>query len=92
MSALLILPAVLLTLLGTLSAYLTSPHQQWREKPWPAWPGRLLAGLCALAAFACWASYQQLETAFFSLLSLSMLSFIALPLLAASWRASRKGR
>lgn len=75
---------------AALCVYLAAPRQQWLARPWPAAPGRAAGALLACLALALWMQVEQAETAIFTLLTLAMVGFIALPCLAAL-RRLRKG-
>jgi hypothetical protein len=86
--------ALALTVGGALVAYLAAPRQQWLARPWPARPARRAAVLMEAAALALWLQLLEVSTAIFTLLTLLMACFVALPFIAVlreilggrSWR------
>jgi hypothetical protein len=91
MDPLLVWLALAATCAASLCFYLAAPRQQWLARPWPALPGRLASAALALAAMLLWLRLMHVATAIFTMLTLTMLCWVALPYLAA-WRNLRRGR
>ncbi|MFM9436686.1 ABC-type branched-subunit amino acid transport system permease subunit [Janthinobacterium sp. CG_23.3] len=83
--------ALAATCAASLCLYLAAPRQQWLARPWPAFAGRLAGAVLALAAMLLWLRLMHVATAIFTMLTLTMLCWVALPYLAA-WRNLRRGR
>ncbi len=82
MSALLTSLALASSVAAAISLYLGAPRQQWLTKPWPTRLSIKAGSILMLTAFGLWAWDRTLATAFFSLLTVEMGIFAALPFLA----------
>ncbi|MFA5495926.1 MAG: hypothetical protein WC247_14245 [Porticoccaceae bacterium] len=74
--------ALALTGAAAITAYLTAPRQQWLPRPWPTRPTRAVALALGMAALALWLHLLEVSTAVFTLFTLTMAVFVALPFLA----------
>ena len=82
MSPLLTSLALASSVAAAICLYLGAPRQQWLARPWPT-PFSIRTGsILMLTAFGLWAWERTPATAFFSLLTVEMGIFAALPFLA----------
>lgn len=70
---------LLISFAAALRFYLSSPRQQWLDKPLP---GRLARALLLIVAYLLWLRVMHGAAAFFVLLSIIMLLFAIFPALS----------
>ena len=79
MEAALHLTAILAAAAGSACLYLGSPRQQWLSRPWPVRPARGGGAVALAASWAVWAAILHPATAFFSMLTATMILSMAAP-------------
>ena len=84
-----VLFGLLLTTLGMVCAYLSSPQQRWTGSPWPSRPARLTGALCALMGWLVLSAGMQALVAIYVWLTALMLVGAALPYVGVLINASR---
>lgn len=77
------------TCAGAVCLYLGAPRQQWLSRPWPA-PASRAGGGFLLAGWLLWCGALHPASAFFTALTVCMVLFILLPILAALAAPSRR--
>ncbi|MFD2111804.1 hypothetical protein [Thiorhodococcus fuscus] len=84
--------ALVATVLGATGFYLGLARQQFLARPLSGARSRVQAMGLLLLAWCCWMATQRPATACFTLLTVSMISFILLPVVAALWRSAAEAR
>lgn len=84
-----VLFGLLLTTLGMVCAYLSSPQQRWVALPWPSRPARLTGVLCALMGLWVLSAGMQALVATYVWVTALMLVGAALPYVGVLINASR---
>lgn len=81
---------LMLAAAGCVAIYLASPHQQWRDKPWPARPARGLGAALLVAGMVALLQALQAPAASFVFAHWLMLLFVLFPHLGALLAARRR--
>jgi hypothetical protein len=85
-----VLTGLLLSLLGSATLYLASPHQRWLAAPWPRGPAWAVGSLLLAVGLAAMLHTLQPAAGVFVFLHWLMLLFVAFPYLGALRGTHRK--